>query len=211
MTTNAILFDFDGTLADTIAINHLIMNKLSKKYKFRQLSHDDIKKLKELPAKQILAYMGIAKYKVPFVMAAGKLALKEHMDDIPLSGQLNASLNKWSVAYKMGVVSTNSGKNIQRFLTNHELECIDFVYADARLSGKARLIKRAIKKQRLNKAKTLYIGDEIRDIKAARDAGVAIIAVCWGYNSKAALQAHQPDYLVESVDELESAVAAFFS
>ncbi|MCJ8268574.1 MAG: HAD-IA family hydrolase [Psychrosphaera sp.] len=211
MSNNAILFDFDGTLADTLSINHQIMNELSKKYKFKQLSQDEVKKLKELPAKEVLAYMGIAKYKVPFVMAAGKFALKKYIDEISLSPQLNTLLEKWSFTYQMGVVSTNSSKNIQRFLTNHQLDYIGFVYADARLSGKARLIKKAIKKQDLLKAKTLYIGDEIRDINAAREAGIAVVAVCWGYNSKEALQAHQPDYLVESVDELERVVAEFFS
>jgi phosphoglycolate phosphatase len=48
----------------------------------------------------------------------------------------------------------------------------------------------------------LSIGDEVRDIAAARKAGIAIAAVTWGYNSRAALERAHPDYLVTRPAEL---------
>ena len=56
---------------------------------------------------------------------------------------------------------------------------------------------KAMKKFRLNKENIIYIADEIRDIDACRKAGIKIISVCWGFNSKAALSVKNAEYLAE--------------
>ncbi|MEY4243328.1 MAG: hypothetical protein RLZZ245_913, partial [Verrucomicrobiota bacterium] len=43
----------------------------------------------------------------------------------------------------------------------------------------------------------LYIGDELRDVKAAQKAGIPIAAVTWGFNSRESLAASEPDYLFD--------------
>ena len=110
-----------------------------------------------------------------------------------------------------GIVTTNSGKNVARFLQNHGLNAFDFTYADARLLGKSRLLGKVIRKERLSKADTLYIGDEIRDITAARKAGIGVIAVSWGYNTSQSLAEARPDVLVDDLDGLKQAVARFLT
>ena len=57
-------------------------------------------------------------------------------------------------------------------------------------------------KQALHPSNVLYVGDEVRDIEAAKKAGIRIAAVTWGYNSKKALEAYKPDYLVTKPEEL---------
>jgi phosphoglycolate phosphatase-like HAD superfamily hydrolase len=44
--------------------------------------------------------------------------------------------------------------------------------------------------------------DEVRDIEAAKKSGIKSIAVAWGYNTKDALIKENPDFLVNSPDEL---------
>ncbi|MCD6287363.1 MAG: HAD hydrolase-like protein, partial [Anaerolineae bacterium] len=51
------------------------------------------------------------------------------------------------------------------------------------------------------------IGDEIRDIRAARDVGMAAGAVAWGYNNAAALEALAPTALFEDVAAITTVVA----
>ena len=48
----------------------------------------------------------------------------------------------------------------------------------------------------------IYVGDETRDVEAARKAGVQIIAVGWGLNSRASLLLQNPDFIVDSPEEL---------
>ncbi len=206
-----LLFDFDGTLADTVNLSFEVMNELAQKYHFRQLSESDLKRLKQLPARAVLKFLGISALKAPLVMAAGKRKVFARIDEVPCNQALKALLGRLQGACRFGVLSTNSAQNVKRFLTNHQLPPFDFIYADARLSGKARVLKRAIKKQNLEPKNLLYIGDEIRDIVAAKRAGVAVAAVSWGYNTKEVLAAQNPDYLVDDVTGLERAVSHFFS
>jgi len=112
--------------------------------------------------------------------------------------------------YQLGLVTTNSSGNINKFLSYNQLDFFDFVSCNAKLLGKERALQKTIKKQQLNVSNTLYVGDEIRDIIAAHQCRLAIIAVSWGYNSITALQQQRPNYLVHSVDELKLAIDDFF-
>jgi len=48
------------------------------------------------------------------------------------------------------------------------------------------------------------VGDETRDIEAAKAAGFQSVAVTWGYNSKKVLENARPDFIVEDFSALES-------
>ncbi|MGC3994594.1 MAG: HAD-IA family hydrolase [Propionicimonas sp.] len=48
-----------------------------------------------------------------------------------------------------------------------------------------------------------YVGDAVVDILAAKAAGMASIAVSWGAADRDALAAAQPDYLVDTVADLQ--------
>ena len=63
-------------------------------------------------------------------------------------------------------------------------------------------IIKIIKKENALKDKCIYIGDETRDIEAARKAGVKVAAVSWGLNSREALEKYQPDWLLENPKNL---------
>lgn len=50
--------------------------------------------------------------------------------------------------------------------------------------------------------RTAMIGDSVMDLQTARRAGIASIAVAWGYQDAPALKQERPDFLVWTVDEL---------
>jgi len=51
------------------------------------------------------------------------------------------------------------------------------------------------------------VGDGLHDVVAGKAAGVVTIAVSYGVSGRAALQATQPDYIVDSVAELDRLIA----
>ena len=51
-----------------------------------------------------------------------------------------------------------------------------------------------------------YVGDAPFDLRAARAAGVAAIGVTWGFFSREALEAEEPDLIVDTPKELLEAV-----
>lgn len=57
-------------------------------------------------------------------------------------------------------------------------------------------------------ANALVIGDGLPDLRGAKAAGIRSCAVTWGYGEEDELLAEEPDVVVASVDELASVLAA---
>ena len=92
----------------------------------------------------------------------------------------------------MGILTSNSSQNVKEFLKNHQLDVFDFTHSVSKFWGKSSGLKRLIRKYKLKPDHLLYIGDEIRDLEAAKKAGIRFAAVTWGYNSSKALKACHP-------------------
>jgi phosphoglycolate phosphatase-like HAD superfamily hydrolase len=82
------------------------------------------------------------------------------------------------------------------------MEGFEFIRGSSRLLGKSREIRSLLKKHRLHPNEVMLVGDETRDIEAARQAGIPVTAVCWGYAHKSALADLQPDLLVSNPTDL---------
>ena len=63
----------------------------------------------------------------------------------------------------------------------------------AALFGKPRKLRAVLRRAGVPARRAVLIGDEMRDIEAARGVGMASAAVAWGYNAGAALRAAGPD------------------
>jgi len=72
----------------------------------------------------------------------------------------------------------------------------------ASIFGKHRKFGRVARLLETRPADTICIGDEIRDIEAARAAGMDSGAVAWGYALPSALQAAGPTHLFNSIEEM---------
>lgn len=55
---------------------------------------------------------------------------------------------------------------------------------------------------RVDPARCVYVGDAVVDVQAARAAGMRAVAVTWGAGERAALAAAGPDVVLETVAEL---------
>ena len=93
-------------------------------------------------------------------------------------------------------------KDIKVFLKNNGLNFFGFIYTESNLFGKGRALNNLLIKHRLDPEETIYIGDEVRDIEAAKKAGIKIISVSWGFNSAKLLQKAKPDFLINKPKEL---------
>ena len=62
--------------------------------------------------------------------------------------------------------------------------------------------KKLLKKYKTDKSQTFYIGDETRDIDAAKKNGIYAVAVTWGFNSEKILLQHQPDFIARRPEDL---------
>jgi phosphoglycolate phosphatase len=104
--------------------------------------------------------------------------------------------------HRIGILTSNSESNVAAFLSRHDLPYFHFVRTSSKLFGKASQMKKIIKEEKVPPADALYVGDETRDVEAAKESGLRMAAVTWGYNSKAALEAMSPDHLLHKPAEL---------
>lgn len=59
------------------------------------------------------------------------------------------------------------------------------------------------KKLNVNPDKTLMVGDTELDIKCGKNAGAKTCAVSYGYRSKKALEEQEPDFIINSLEEIK--------
>jgi phosphoglycolate phosphatase len=102
---------------------------------------------------------------------------------------------------QLALVTSDSETNAREKLGDSAALFAHFDCA-ASLFGKAAKFRRVIRRAGVEPGKVISIGDEVRDIEAARAVGIACGAVCWGYAAPAALRALAPDHVFERMDEV---------
>ena len=198
-----VIFDFDGTLADTEEANFVIYQKLAEKYNLRNITMDELGHLKKMNAKDVIAYVELKKRYLPFLLKKGKNLLTQDIKNISLCKpdifHIIGKLRQMGI--KTAIITTNSKTNVKLFLEAHNVDVIDLVVSAA-MFGKESKMKKIVKKEKISLSEFLYVGDEIRDITAARNAGMDIASVAWGYNTVESLKNHEPDYLIFEPSQL---------
>ena len=211
--TKVIIFDLDGTIADTL---HTVINiyneEVAPKLRCKQVKFEDKKKLQNQPIAQLFKQYQISWYKLPLVIYRVKKLLQKQIHTIkPFAGIQEVLQQLKSQHYSLGIVTSNSEKNANSFLNFHQLSSyFDFVYTNRNIFGKHKTLRNVIKKHQFQAKDVVYIGDETRDIHAARKSGIGIIAVTWGYLGAEILANRQPDLLVDQPTELITAIHRFF-
>ncbi|PSO50142.1 MAG: carotenoid oxygenase [Cyanobacteria bacterium SW_9_44_58] len=198
MDTKLIVFDFDGTIADTQEAVIAITNRLAPEFGFPPLNEEDIAYYQQLTAKEIIQQSRVCWWQIPFLMKRVKEELKKEILNIkPFAGIETALEELKQNNFQLGIITSNSQENATQFLRQHGLlHCFNFVESSFYLFGKDKAIKRLLREKKISPQATIYVGDETRDIEAARKSGVTAVAVGWGFNTATALANCQPDVLI---------------
>jgi len=200
-----VIFDFDGTLADSFGWFLAVLDDVAKRYRFRRVRPEEVADFRRLDARQILDRLALPRWKLPLV--AAHMRSLQAKADIRLFPGIPALLDDLSRSgLRLALVSSNAAANVRRTLGPDTLARFDHLDCGAGVFGKAGRLKTVLRRAGLAAAQTIAVGDEIRDIDAARACGIATGAVSWGYTDGDALAAHSPDFLVHSLDDLRTAL-----
>jgi phosphoglycolate phosphatase len=105
------------------------------------------------------------------------------------------------------VASSNSAAQIARSLGPRLCGLLAHVAADAPLGGKPARIRRNLRASAIPASRAVALGDELRDIEAARATGNTAAAVAWGYARSALLATARPDMLFTTPAEALATLA----
>lgn len=195
-----VIFDFDGTLADSFDWFVKNIRSLSKKYKFKNVKDEDVPTLRNHDARYMMKYVGFPVLQLPIVAKHMRKLMNNEIDRIKLFPGIPKQLKHLTAAgCKIAVVSTNSVQNVQQVLGKELCSLINHFACGVSMFGKESKLKHAAKKCGELIADCVYIADELRDIEAAHKIGMKFGAVSWGYTNPDALKQKNPEYFFEDI------------
>ncbi len=199
-----LIFDFDGTLADTIATGIAIFNELAADYGLRPVTAEEVRELRKLNTRAMLDQLGISRLLAVKLGAQIRRILHERMESVEMiPGTRDMVLALHAEGFRLGIITSNSVDNVRGVLRRFGLlDCFLFIEAGVSLFGKPRRILNALRKCGTTASIAMYVGDETRDMEAARKSGVSGVAVCWGTDGREAMETEGPDYCIDHPREL---------
>ncbi|HEY9854757.1 MAG TPA: HAD hydrolase-like protein, partial [Stenomitos sp.] len=117
MSYKLLIFDFDGTIADSFPWFVGIVNQVAEKYRFRRIDESEIESLRSFDARQLIQHLGIPFWKLPFIARHMKRQMAREIHQIALFEGIPALLRQLSErGVQLAMVSSNSVENIRRVL-----------------------------------------------------------------------------------------------
>jgi len=206
----AVIFDFDGTIADSLPAFVQVFEDLTSRPE--RFTPSQVEELRDLSVLDLMKALHVSRWKAPLLLFRGRRMLRAHMTGITLhEGIAEVIKNLHADDIPLYVLSSNSTENVRNYLRHHKLiQYFMGVYGGASVFGKAPLILRLIQREKIDIAKSWYVGDEMRDVSAARAVGLHIASVSWGFNTHAALASKEPDVIVDTAKELQEAIESIW-
>lgn len=199
----ALIFDFDGTIADSFSVVFDLYNQIAQERGYKTVTREDWEKLRRMKIPEGLKYVGIKPYQLPGLLALGRRRLLKRADRIQVFEGIDEVIKTLiSRQHKIFVLSTNARAVVLTVLKKIGLNDLVHTQNAAAVFGKASAVKQLIRRQRLDKEDVWLIGDELRDIQAAKKAKVKSIAVSWGLQPADVLTDANPTALAKTPHDL---------
>jgi phosphoglycolate phosphatase len=209
MPYRLVIFDFDGTLADTFPWFMRVVNSVADRFRFKRIEEHEVEHLRGCSAREIVKHLGVPAWKLPLIarhmraLAAGEVGSIRLFDGIaPMLHQLSAA------GIRLAIVSSNDEGNVRRALGAELAPLVHDYACGASIFGKPAKFKRVLRRSGVSRDEAICIGDEIRDHEAATAAGLRFGAVAWGFTRGEALRELSPAALFEHPLDIAAALLA---
>jgi phosphoglycolate phosphatase len=183
------------------------VNDIADKFGFRRVETGDIASLRRAGTREILDRLGVPTWKLPMIVRHTRRLKSAYLHEIPLFPGTDAMLRTLKDAgLNLALVSSDTLENAKRQLGAVNAALFSHFACGASLFGKAAKFRRVVRHAGIPPARAIAIGDEVRDIDAARAAGIACAAVTWGYAAPETLGALRPDLIFERMEDIAASL-----
>lgn len=203
-----VIFDFDGTLADSMPWLYSMIDHLVEKFNFDQPSKFDLESLRTSHAREVMKKYNVSFWKMLRMSQYVQKHMKKDIHQIQLFPEMEAVLKDLhELGVQLALVTSNSLHNVQQVLGPEICSLFDQYECGVSIFGKTSKFKKVLKKTKTSPDQALCIGDEIRDMEAAHQAGIAFGAVSWGYTLPEVLSRGLPQEIFGSVTDISRVVS----
>jgi phosphoglycolate phosphatase len=208
MSYRLVIFDFDGTLVDSYPWMLNVMDDLARRYRLPRLEKEELARLRTMEVRQILEEYKIPLWKMFVIGTHLKKLMSSQIDQICLvSGMREVIEALVQQGVQLAVVTSNASENVRLALGPETIPHFFSVMGGVAMFGKKKKFQSLLRQTGIPAAQALSIGDEVRDLKSARAAKIPFGAVTWGYTDLSMLQAHAPEEVFDSPEQILEAVS----
>ena len=199
-----LIFDFDGVLADSLDDMLQYAREVCA-----QLGHACDPTPANLEALDIMSFaelgrqLGVPDHQIEvFIQRVFKLFISGERPPKIIPG-LEYILVQLAQKHKISIVTGNTSAFVRPFLDRYGLlDCVEIILDVNDPGSRAEKILKVTNDLNGHTQRVYMIGDAVSDIWAAHQAGVKSLAVSWGHQSREKLMSANPDFLVDSPQEL---------
>lgn len=197
------IFDFDGTLADSFPWFLGVVNRLADEHGFRRIEEHEVETLRGHSARQMVEHCQVPAWKLPRVARRMRQHMAAEIGQItPFPGVAELLRELAGRGVQLAVVTSNSVENVRQVLGAESAALIRHYSCGVPMFGKGAKLRALLRASGVPAAEAVCIGDEIRDLEAARAAGIAFWGVSWGYTRPDALHAQGPEEMLASLEDI---------
>lgn len=202
----AVIFDFDGTLADTLPVCFLAFESVFKKFDNREVTSDEIKAMFG-PSETGIIRENLKNNNYDEAIELYYEIYRERHENIVSDNQeINALLSMLKTkGYKLGIVTGKARKSLEISLAylglNNFFDVIvtgdDVEFPKPHPEG----VNKALEYLKVSPNEAVFLGDSDADIMAGKQANVHTIGVHWLPNYQTIDFNIQPDEVYSNINE----------
>lgn len=194
-----IIFDFDGTLADSEELCFELLNEIGGRHRYKRLERGDLSALKMMSYPERLRHLGVPLAHVPFLAMEARRQYRSRVHTLqPFDGVRDALLRLREMGFQLHVLSSNAVSTIREFLVAHDMDLFKTVSCEKNFFGKHIGLRRFVRANKLELSDVVYLADEVRDVEACRKIDLPIISVGWGFDPTSILRRENPGLTVDT-------------
>lgn len=208
MNCRLVIFDFDGTLANSFPMVLNLLDELAEKFNTQKMNREDLPKIRHYSPRKIMKMHKVKIWKVPGIIRYTRILMHRDAHRIAMFEGIDEVIRGLSMRnIKLGIVTTNTRSIVEQVLGPELFKLFDYFVGEVSLFGKPKALKKMLNLSGFRNSETIAIGDEIRDMDAAGKVKIPFGAVLWGFSSPEALSARNPLFtfthpaqILESID-----------
>lgn len=196
-----IIFDYDGTLADSRKIATEVVNSVYQKYGLAPTrNEEEFAILYDNNFFEASVARGLDAKKIPQLIHDLNLEISSKWHKVKLFPDVKENIEELARDNTLLIISSNMSKIVKKSLEAKNIEVFQDILGADIDTNKVRKIN--FVKEKYTADKYILVCDTTGDIKEGKKAKVITIGVTWGFHNKKRIQTAKPDFVVTNWTQL---------